>query len=132
MKTFRIYSHPKKSVPIVVKVGFSWPAFIFGPLWFLANKMWMYFAIVTVFAVGARLYFGGHEPSSDREALLMFGMSLLYFVGLFFIGKVANFLLSSGLEDQGYVLQRTVTAKNARTAREEAEKALQSSETDTP
>ncbi|HKE39035.1 MAG TPA: primary-amine oxidase [Casimicrobiaceae bacterium] len=32
MRTFRIYAHPKQPVPMVVKVGWSWPAFIFGPL----------------------------------------------------------------------------------------------------
>ena len=61
MRTYRIYSHPNRPVPMVVKVGFSWPAIIFGPLWFLFNKMWLTAAIVVGFVVGTRLFFDYFE-----------------------------------------------------------------------
>lgn len=119
MKTYRVYSHPNRPVPMVVKVGFSWPAFIIGPLWFLVNKMWLNFAIVTAFIVSANLYFHHFKPSSQGEKLLDLGMALLALVGWFLIGKFANLLLCSDLEGRGYVLQATVKAKSTRTAREE-------------
>ena len=120
MKTFRVYSHPNKSGSVVVKVGFSWPAFILGPLWFLLNRMWLNFAIVTALAVGGNLYFSHFEPSTPGERLFFFGMYLLFLIAWFLIGKLANFLLCSDLQDQGYVLQATVQAKNVTGARDEA------------
>jgi hypothetical protein len=122
MKTYRVYSHPNKPVSTVVKVGFSWPAFILGPLWFLLNKMWLNFAIVTALVVGSRMYFSHINPTTEGEKLLLSGMYLLYLVAWFLIGKLANFLLCSDLEDEGYVLQTTVQAKNVAGARDEAEK----------
>jgi hypothetical protein len=37
-----------------VKEGFSWPAFLFGPLWALANRMWLVAValVVGLFALG--------------------------------------------------------------------------------
>jgi hypothetical protein len=51
---------------------------------------------------------------------LNLGLSLLYLLVWFFIGKLANFLLGTELEDRGYVLTNEVKAKNAVAAREEA------------
>jgi len=128
MKTFRIYSHPKQPVPIVVKVGWSWPAFIFGPLWFLLNKMWLTAAVVVGLVVGERLFFQYLKPSSPGESLLFLGMLLLALVAWFLIGQFANFLLCSDLESRGYVLRGTVSAKSSRMAREEFEKMSPSGE----
>ncbi len=39
MKTFNIYKHKIIGFE-AVKVGFSWPAFIFGFYWMLVKKLW--------------------------------------------------------------------------------------------
>ncbi len=39
MKTFNVYKHPTYGIE-AVKVGFSWPAFLFSPIWMLVKKLW--------------------------------------------------------------------------------------------
>ena len=49
-------------------------------------------------------------------------MYVLFLIVWFLIGKLANSLLGSDLEDQGYVLKATVSAKSVSEARESAGK----------
>lgn len=115
MKTYRVYVHPKKPTSVVVKVGFSWPAFIIGPLWFLLNGMWLKFLIVTAFFGGAHVYFQ-NAPDNPWVALL----ALIYFIIWFSIGKWANALLGDELKTDGYEVIATVEANNTSEAREKA------------
>lgn len=119
-KTWKVYARPGQAVPIVVKVGFSWAAFIFGPLWFLVNYMWLNFAMVAALVVGGNLYFRQQGPETGMESLLFVGMCVFYMVCWILIAKFANSLLAGELEDRGYRLLATVQAKNATYAREEA------------
>ena len=32
---------PSRRVPVLVSEGFSWGAFLFGPFWLLANRLWL-------------------------------------------------------------------------------------------
>lgn len=120
LKTYRVYSRADQAVPIVVKVGFSWAAFIFGPLWFLFNSMWLNFIIVAGLYVGGNLYFRSHQPSTDAESLLFAGVYAAYLLIWFLIGKFANSLLAVDLEDRGYRLVATVSAQNPAYARDAA------------
>ncbi|MBU1365579.1 MAG: DUF2628 domain-containing protein [Gammaproteobacteria bacterium] len=122
LKTYRVYACPGRTVPIVVKVGFSWAAFIFGPLWFLVNYMWLNFMIVAGLFIGGNLYFRHHRPETEMESLLFLGMYLFYLVIWILIGKFANTLLAGELEDRGYRLLATVRARNSTYARDEAAK----------
>ena len=55
MKTFNVYRHPIQGLE-AVKVRFSWPASLAGPIWMLVKKLWglsglwlaMYFALSLV------------------------------------------------------------------------------------
>jgi hypothetical protein len=122
LKTWRVYARPGQSAPIVVKIGFSWGAFIFGPLWFLVNYMWLNFAIVAALYLGGNLYFRFHRPETGMESLLFVGMHGFYIVLWILIAKFANTLLAVELEDRGYRLLAIVRARNATYAREEAQK----------
>lgn len=75
---------------MVVKVGFSWPAFIFGPLWFLLNRLWLTAAIVVALIVGERLVFENFKPASPGGAFFGLLMVLLALVAWFLIGKFAR------------------------------------------
>ena len=104
LKTFRIYMHPDRPRPIAIKVGFCWPAFFIGPLWFLLNRMWVTFLLVLLIFVGAhfaldRAHFGG-------------GFFLLYLIIWLAIGFIANPLLASDLLSQGYAHRTTVQASS--------------------
>jgi hypothetical protein len=39
LRTFKVYKHPTKGLE-AVKVGFSWPGFLFSIIWMLTKKLW--------------------------------------------------------------------------------------------
>ena len=60
LKKYTVYKHPIHGFD-AAKVGFSWPAFFFGPVWMLAEKLWVHAglwlaALVTLFLAGAFAY----------------------------------------------------------------------------
>ena len=120
LKTYRVYSHPERTATVVVKVGFSWAAFFFGPLWFLLNRMWVNFFIFTSLVVGGELYFRHFNPTNQTEVLMLGGMQALYVAAWVLFSRFANNLLCSDLENKGYLLKATVTAENPAYARGEA------------
>ena len=119
-KLFRVYSHPNKEVTVVVKQGFSWGAFIFGPLWFLVHGMWFYFFMLSALYLGGNLYLRSQAPGSNTDVLILFCGFVVYILAWFFVGKFAHALLATALEESGYKLLATVSARNATYAREAA------------
>ena len=72
------------AAPVLVREGFSWGAFLFGPLWLLAHRLWfaalLWFAVATVSvllaAVGGaavlpavQFLLGCHARDLQRRAL---------------------------------------------------------------
>ncbi len=51
---FDVYEHPSNQHRVYVKRGFNWPAFLFGPFWFLARglALWGLFWLVVVITLG--------------------------------------------------------------------------------
>ena len=45
MKSFKVYTHPVGKTE-VVKIGWSWPGFLFAPFWALVKKLWLHAAIM--------------------------------------------------------------------------------------
>jgi hypothetical protein len=103
-KTYLVYSSStRKPAVIVVKKGFSWPAFLIGPLWFLLNGMWVTFFISLGFTWLAPLAIQAVEnPANPDAAAIQFFLLGAYIVIWIFIGKVANFLLGEELRRKGY------------------------------
>jgi uncharacterized protein DUF2628 len=46
---------PSRRAPVLVREGFSWGAFLFGPFWLLANRLWPAALLWFVAAVAALL-----------------------------------------------------------------------------
>jgi hypothetical protein len=84
--------------------------------------MWLNSLLSAGFFLGANTYFTYVESSASNHGWLNLGLFVLYLLVWFFIGKFANFLLGTELEDRGYVLTNEVKAENAVAAREEATK----------
>ena len=88
MKTFNVYRHSIQGFE-AVKVGFSWPASLAGPIWMLVKKLWglsglwlaMYFALSLVETVTDQSEPGG------AQALVY----LLLVAGYFALGLVPGF-----------------------------------------
>lgn len=117
LKIFRIYRKPGRQGCIVVKEGFSWWALFFGPLWFLANGMWLNFALVLALQIGGQLYFSGFSASGNESPWQALLSPLAYAAVWILIGKFANELLGASLEQRGYLLQARVRARNTADAR---------------
>jgi hypothetical protein len=78
---------------ILLKEGFSWRAFIFGPLWFLYHKMWMEVAVLIAINFAFALL---SKISSDLDKILL-EISFLFIVAL-----NANYWLNDRLRSKGY------------------------------
>ena len=106
MKTFYLYKNLTRQPAIVaVKKGFSWSAFLIGPLWFLLNGMWLTFLLSVSFTWGAPLLIRAFEsPTSLSNAIVQLLVIGAFFAIWFFTGIVANFLLGEELKHKGYEL----------------------------
>ena len=109
MKSFRIYRRPDQE-PRAVKQGWSWPAFIFGPLWALYRRLWVpaIGAPVVFFSIGALIdLVHGHDKTKD-----MFMYGVLVVVGAAF-GACGNRWVERGLRSRGHEFKEMVEAADA-------------------
>jgi hypothetical protein len=85
--------------PVLMREGFSWGAFILGPLWLAAHRAWipagLSFAALVLIAVFAP------EPAS---AVLSFGVSAI-------LGLTGRDLCGWSLEQRGYLLAQVLAAQ---------------------
>lgn len=111
LRIFQMYRHEARKPNLVaVKQGFSWAAFIIGPLWFLLNGMWLTFLLSISFTWCAPLVIRSFGNGSASVQLLVVGA---FFVGWVFTGVVANFLLGEELKRRGYSVGLLVRARSA-------------------
>jgi hypothetical protein len=63
---------------VFVRDGFSWPAFLFGPLWMLRHRLWLALLVylVVVFGLGAALRVAG-----AADAVIAVGLLVALLVG---------------------------------------------------
>jgi len=50
MKQFKVFHHPSYGYE-AVKQGWSWPGFLFGPVWALVKKLWFVAIAVSLFTL---------------------------------------------------------------------------------
>ena len=133
MKTFNIYKHPNGSVE-AVKIGFSWPAFVFCGVWLLVKKLWG--LAVVWFAVWFSLLYTEHlldewelklKTLTDLSqlangyrtlAVSYFALSIGYICSCLILGFRGNKWTEVSLLTRGFVL---VGAAQARTPSEAIE-----------
>lgn len=112
---FQIYRHASRTPSVVaVPQGFSWSAFLIGPLWFLLNGMWL------PFVLSVSLIFGGPgfvrfisdtvgASGSVAGPLLAVALCAVWVL----TGMIANFLLGDELRRKGYALGPRLQADSA-------------------
>lgn len=120
LKTYRVFAHPGRNTLVVVRSGFNWAALIFGPLWFLVNRMWGNALIFVILFVGNALYVPNANPVSEMDVRIDDLMVFLYPLVWLLFSALGNTLLCSDLEAKGYALKATVRARNPAYAREAA------------
>jgi len=81
MKTFKIYRHPELGLQ-AVKVGFTWPGFLFGVIWMLICRLWIHAAVI--FAIGVAITIIIPDQPQELGAILNFAVSMgiAYVVGM--------------------------------------------------
>ncbi len=70
------FAHTERFV--FVRDGFSWAAFLFGPLWMLRHRLWLAFVVflIVTFALGAATRVAG-----DGDWLIGIGLVIALFIG---------------------------------------------------
>ena len=117
LSSYRILTHESSELR-VVKIGFSWPAFLLSLIWLVANGLWLGAILVSVMIFGMLALFG----SAVQESPVV--VSLILFAGelalLLFLGSRGNDWLASQLESRGYTHALTVEAESFTEAWERA------------
>ena len=97
MRVYTAHLKPAKS-PVLLREGWTWLGFLFGPLWLLANGAWILegAAIVSLIALAPAPFV--------RPALL--GLAVL-------VGLLGRDLVRWSLHRRGYALAHVLLAPNA-------------------
>jgi hypothetical protein len=82
---------------VLVKDGFSWPGFFFGPLWALSRRMWVVGALLIALVIGVGFVPQIIENGDTLVPWLMLSVGLL-------VGFLGNDLHVWSLERAGYEL----------------------------
>lgn len=93
---------------VFVKDGFSWPAFLLGPLWLLWHRMWVVFVLYAVVMVGVPM---GVERLAGEAVAGIVGFGL----GVWF-GFEAQGLRRWALGRRGWTLMAVVEGRRFRNA----------------
>ncbi|MBV8916077.1 MAG: DUF2628 domain-containing protein [Acetobacteraceae bacterium] len=99
MRTYTAHLKPGRA-PVLVRESWSWGAFLFGPLWLLANRAWipaaLDFALTALLAV----------LLPDRlEGPVMLGLAII-------LGLLGRDLVRWSLDRRGYVLTHVLAARD--------------------
>jgi Protein of unknown function (DUF2628)/Putative prokaryotic signal transducing protein len=121
LRTYYVYAVPGSQVPLVVGMGFSWGAFLFPPIWFLLNRMWLTVVVWLMLLFGLRVI----HTELVAQGWMTEIRSMMWFAGVLclqlLIGFYANSLLILSREAKGHKQLAKVQAENAEHARELAE-----------
>jgi uncharacterized protein DUF2628 len=93
--------HPTNGT-VEVPPGFSWPAFLLGPIWAMAKRLWLVFGLLILAALPIALIDALSEAQdSIALALLTLVLSIVY---MFVCGKYGNIWWQWTLERRGFQL----------------------------
>jgi hypothetical protein len=108
MRVYTVHIPPasqRQPDPVLVKEGFSWPAFFFGPFWALAHRMWLVaIALLALDLVSSGLMDAAHL-SPPIQAVLSLAIAVL-------IGAHANDWRRWSLDRRGFREVGVVAARN--------------------
>ena len=100
----KVPRHPD-DLYVLVKDGFSWPAFFFGPLWALTNRLWVVGALLIAAMIGIGMIPSAFDGGDALASALTFALALL-------LGFHGNDVRQWSLERAGYELSAIVAGSN--------------------
>ena len=105
MKTFKVFKHPTLGFQ-AVKVGFSWPGFLFCVIWLLIKKLWGHALIIISIFILLTLMHTVFENEQSHAMLLLLEIGVYIFVGV-----NGNKWRMTNLQDRGFKIIDTVQAE---------------------
>jgi hypothetical protein len=97
---------------VEIKIGFSWPAFFFGPIWGIFARVWRQLPTMLVAWLGLVLFDDLVVQPSGNLVLIML-MGPLYIGYMYICGKNGNRWVAQNLEKQGFnQIHRSATQPN--------------------
>lgn len=115
MRVYTVHAPPFSSRdpdPVLIKEGFCWPAFLFGPLWSLAHRLWF----VTVAVAAFLILLGAALDALGTDDFIQFVVTVSFAM---LIGAHANdwrrrTLAKLGFREAGVVAARSIDEGLAR------------------
>ena len=105
MKTFRVFYHPAHGYQ-AVKIGFSWPGFLFSVIWLFIKKLWgqafLVMAAVLLLA-SIDMYF-----ENTQTSVMVFFLEFSVYV---FVGVYGNEWRMTNLQARGFKVADTLEAE---------------------
>ncbi|CAN0543627.1 unnamed protein product, partial [Laminaria digitata] len=102
MQVFSIHLRPAALTPdrdaVLVKEGFCWPAFFFGPFWALWHRMWFAFAGLLSILIALGLAEAALRLDPTTYSAVMFGVATI-------IGFCGNDWRRNALADRGWKME---------------------------
>jgi hypothetical protein len=97
----RVFFNPRKG-EVLVKNGFSWPAFFFGVLWAIANHMWFPYVLLLL-PIDFLVWFLANYAQAQNDATLAL-LALVTLVAYAVVrGRFGNRWVAASLRRRGYV-----------------------------
>ena len=85
---------------VLVSTGFSWPAFLFGPFWAIAKRLWLLFVLMTLGFIAINVVTSIGQQSQN---IVLLSLSLFLSIGYMVVcGLYANRWHRYFLEREGY------------------------------
>jgi hypothetical protein len=110
MKTFKVLKHPHLGYR-AVKVGFSWPGFLFAVIWILMKRLWGHALVV----VSSIVLLSTIEMIFDNAQTYV--MVILLELGVYvFVGINGNQWHVTNLQEHGFALIDTLQAETPKAA----------------
>lgn len=100
MKTWTAHLHATKP-PVLLKEGFAWGAYIFGPLWLLAQRAWVPAALAIAFYAAVAVF------CEERVTVLA------WLLANWCLGLWGHDLQRWALSLRGFTLAHVVAARDA-------------------
>lgn len=103
MTTSKLFFESASGATAIVDTGFSWAAFILGPLWAISKRQWLMFLLLCIAQLPFTIVFALAEQKEDTALFaLSLLLALVYMAGC---GAFGNRLHRHFLERKGYAFK---------------------------
>jgi hypothetical protein len=108
MRVYTVHLPPlsnRDSDPVLIREGFSWAAFLFGPVWAITNRLWIATFGMALFIIVLSALMDGLQIGLIVQAIVSLTVAVLF-------GAHGNDWNRRGLAHRGYRETGVVAARN--------------------